>query len=111
MFEVELTFAASCAYWFTQPPTDSTSTLPGAARSPMSSASSNQSLDVNGDDFARRLGPRRQNPLPWLFCSKCHGWSDGQARGWRIYRISVLDNVKRPEHVPFCPDCDAREFG
>jgi hypothetical protein len=66
---------------------------------------------VNEDDLARRLGPRRRNALPWLLCSKCHRWSDDQARGWRIYRAGVLDRDNRPAHVTFCPDCDPRESG
>jgi hypothetical protein len=66
---------------------------------------------LSEDVLARRLGPRRRNALPWLFCSKCHRWSDDQARGWRIYRADVLDKANRPEHVVFCPDCIEREFG
>jgi hypothetical protein len=65
---------------------------------------------VNEDDLALRLGLRRRNPLPWLFCSKCHRWSDDQARGWRIYRADVPEEENRPELVSSCPDCDAREL-
>jgi hypothetical protein len=66
---------------------------------------------INEDDLARRLGPRRRNALPWLFCSKCHRWSDDQARGWCIQRAGFLDKDNRPEHFTFCPDCAASEFG
>jgi hypothetical protein len=49
--------------------------------------------------------------LPWLRCAECRQWSDGHARGWRLFRVGEIDPDDTPELVTFCPDCWDREFG
>jgi hypothetical protein len=66
---------------------------------------------VVADELARRLGPRRLNPVPWLRCSECGRWSDNEAPGWRAVRAGEADIEVRPEVFFFCPDCAEREFG
>jgi hypothetical protein len=65
---------------------------------------------VDADELARRLGPRKPNPLPWLQCTECGRWSDDEARGWRLCRVGEIDPDDTPDLVTFCPDCAEREF-
>jgi hypothetical protein len=65
---------------------------------------------VDADELARRPGPRRRNPLPWLHCAECGGWSDDEARGWRAVRAGEADVEDTPEVFLFCPECAEREF-
>jgi hypothetical protein len=65
---------------------------------------------VDADELARRLGPRRRSPVPWLHCTECSRWSDDDARGWRAVLAGVADVEDTPEVFFFCPDCFEREF-
>jgi hypothetical protein len=41
-----------------------------------------------------------------LVCVECHRTSNEQARGWRLYLLTI-----ERELFAYCPDCAAREFG
>jgi hypothetical protein len=66
------------------------------------------------DMSARRNRGRVESgslPEPPLRCVECGALSDGDADGWRAYRVYVEEDGEPPELAIYCRPCARLEFG